>query len=231
MDAGWYVCAECGVRFYREKSTGPASKYCSHSCKQAAYEKRKRVAQPKKAGRKKLPRKACEYCGKPVKNLRAKYYCSQECATKATQGPKPEPRACERCGQEFTPSKSQRSRTVCPRCAWLEWKESNPNKAAQTKARCRAKRRGDGKADKIDPIAVFERDGWICGICGKKVNRRLKYPHPRSVSLDHIIPLSRGGKHTLSNVQCAHFICNCKKHTSDGGQLRLGLQITVPGGS
>jgi 5-methylcytosine-specific restriction endonuclease McrA len=75
----------------------------------------------------------------------------------------------------------------------------------------------------IDPTAVFERDGWICGICGKKVNPRLKYPDPRSASLDHIVPLNKGGDHVWSNVQLAHFGCNSGKRDHGGGQLRLAL--------
>lgn len=227
MDAGWYVCAECGVRFYREKSTGPAPKYCSHSCKQAAYEKRKRAGKPgKKPGRKKIERGNCPQCGKSMADRPANAkYCSWECACRAITMPESEPIPCERCGQVFTPPPSNKGRKLCTSCTWADWKESNPRKAARTKAKVRAVRRGARRADKIDPIAVFERDGWICGICGKKVNRRLKYPHPLSVSLDHIIPLSKGGTHTLTNVQCAHLTCNHKKHTSDGGQLRLGMQI------
>jgi len=68
---------------------------------------------------------------------------------------------------------------------------------------------------------IFERDGWKCGLCNKKVNRKRKAPHPDSPSLDHIIPLSRGGKHTRRNVQCSHLGCNIKKSNKILGQLRL----------
>lgn len=30
-------------------------------------------------------------------------------------------------------------------------------------------------------------------------------------TIDHIIPLSKGGTHTYNNVQLAHYICNSKK--------------------
>lgn len=32
-----------------------------------------------------------------------------------------------------------------------------------------------------------------------------------SASVDHIVPLSRGGEHSMNNVQCAHLSCNCSK--------------------
>lgn len=68
---------------------------------------------------------------------------------------------------------------------------------------------------------IFDRDGWRCGICGEKVDKRLKWPAPRSASLDHIVPISAGGTHVRSNVQCAHLGCNSRKRDGAGGQLRL----------
>lgn len=58
---------------------------------------------------------------------------------------------------------------------------------------------------------VFERDGWICQLCTEPVDRMLAYPDPMSQSLDHVIPLSRGGHHVWDNVQLAHLICNTRK--------------------
>ena len=52
----------------------------------------------------------------------------------------------------------------------------------------------------------------ICGICGKPVDKSLKYPHPLSATVDHIIPLDRGGHPSdLANLQLAHFCCNRQK--------------------
>lgn len=49
----------------------------------------------------------------------------------------------------------------------------------------------------------------VCGICGKPVDKSLKYPHPLSPTTDHIIPIDRGGHPSdLDNLQLAHFICN-----------------------
>ena len=63
----------------------------------------------------------------------------------------------------------------------------------------------------IVPTDVFERDGWTCGLCNVGVDRSLKWPDPMSVSLDHVIPVSKGGMHSLANVQCAHLSCNVSK--------------------
>ena len=52
----------------------------------------------------------------------------------------------------------------------------------------------------------------ICGICGKPVDKRLKWPHPMSGVIDHIIPIDRGGHPSdLSNLQLAHMCCNRAK--------------------
>lgn len=68
---------------------------------------------------------------------------------------------------------------------------------------------------------VFERDNWVCQICGRKINRKLKYPNPRSGSIDHIVPLSKGGNDSPINVQATHLRCNVGKHATNKGQLRL----------
>lgn len=54
----------------------------------------------------------------------------------------------------------------------------------------------------------------ICQICGKVVddtdieNGHIKKMYP---TVDHIIPLSKGGTHTWNNVQLAHMGCNAGK--------------------
>lgn len=68
----------------------------------------------------------------------------------------------------------------------------------------------------INIYNIYKRDKWKCGICGGKVNKHLKYPHPLSPSLDHIIPLSKGGTHTRENVQLAHLRCNLSKGSKTG---------------
>ena len=75
----------------------------------------------------------------------------------------------------------------------------------------RALSKGAAGADLINSAEVYERDRWVCGICLERVDRRLIWPDPMSPSLDHIVPLSRGGAHQLANVQCAHLSCNVRK--------------------
>ncbi|MDB9372941.1 HNH endonuclease [Nodularia sphaerocarpa] len=51
---------------------------------------------------------------------------------------------------------------------------------------------------------VFERDKYQCQSCGKtKLETNL--------TIDHIIPLARGGQNDLSNLHTLCFICNRQK--------------------
>lgn len=51
----------------------------------------------------------------------------------------------------------------------------------------------------------------FCGICLLEIDHSLSYPHPMCVSLDHIVPLARGGTDSAENVQAAHLVCNQRK--------------------
>lgn len=52
----------------------------------------------------------------------------------------------------------------------------------------------------------------VCGICGKPVDKELRYPHPLSPCVDHIVPVAKGGHPSdLSNMQLAHWTCNRQK--------------------
>ena len=52
----------------------------------------------------------------------------------------------------------------------------------------------------------------VCGICGKPVDFGFKFPHPLSPTIDHIIPVAKGGHPSdISNLQLAHFTCNRQK--------------------
>ena len=51
----------------------------------------------------------------------------------------------------------------------------------------------------------------ICGICGQPVDKTLKFPHPMSPTVDHIIPCAKGGSDDLDNLQLAHRACNRMK--------------------
>ena len=69
---------------------------------------------------------------------------------------------------------------------------------------------------KIPPVnrrEVLRRDNHVCQYCGS--NKRL--------TLDHVIPLSRGGQHTWNNVVTACERCN--QHKSDRTTVEAGMPL------
>ena len=67
------------------------------------------------------------------------------------------------------------------------------------------------EGDDIDSLTLFERDGWLCHLCDNEINRKLRLPNWWAATIDHVIPLSKGGTHTWDNVKAAHAYCNFAK--------------------
>ena len=52
----------------------------------------------------------------------------------------------------------------------------------------------------------------VCALCGRPVDFSLKFPDPMSPTIDHIIPIAKGGHPSdIENLQLAHLACNRKK--------------------
>lgn len=76
------------------------------------------------------------------------------------------------------------------------------------------------RADRSGPHRVaFEKNKKIilktrntCGICGQPVDKDLRYPHPLSPVIDHIVPVNKNGHPSdIANLQLAHWQCNRQK--------------------
>lgn len=61
--------------------------------------------------------------------------------------------------------------------------------------------------------AYLIKTGEVCAICGGYIDKSLKFPNPMSPSVDHKIPVSKGGRSTLDNLQLTHLCCNKAKGT------------------
>src|SRR5690606_4317446 len=67
----------------------------------------------------------------------------------------------------------------------------------------RRSRQKTSTVERVDPYAVFGRDGWRCKLCGCRTPKRLRgTTDDRAPELDHIVPLAHGGEHSYANTQC-----------------------------
>lgn len=53
---------------------------------------------------------------------------------------------------------------------------------------------------------LINKYGGICAECGERVN--LIHDHPKQATIDHIVPLSKGGSDNIDNLQPLCSKCN-----------------------
>lgn len=59
----------------------------------------------------------------------------------------------------------------------------------------------------VDLRRVYKKCGGKCGVCNEPVS-------VETFTIDHIVPLSKGGPHVYDNLQIAHLACNTQKGDS-----------------
>ena len=58
-------------------------------------------------------------------------------------------------------------------------------------------------------VAAMKATGGPCWLCGHNIDTRLTEKHPLSFTLDHVVPLSKGGDLLdPANARAAHRSCN-----------------------
>lgn len=96
-----------------------------------------------------------------------------------------------------------------------EWRKNNPEKVRLTNQRIRAKR-------KLVIVNDFTEQQWqelkllynyCCAYCGEQV----------ALTIDHVVPLSRGGQNTLNNIVPACGKCNRKKYNRTPDEAGMTL--------
>ena len=112
--------------------------------------------------------------------------------------------ACQVCAAKYVHTTHS---TVCSsECERIVRREAGSRSQAQRRARQRG-----GHAEVFDRIEVFERDGYVCHLCGDMTDPEATYPALNMPTLDHVVPLARGGHHTRANSKTAHLLCNSLK--------------------
>jgi len=93
------------------------------------------------------------------------------------------------------------------RAYWTQWYEGNRESSSfRTKARrARIRSNSDGVEFSLrDWQRLVRRYRGCCAYCGVKAE---------PVYMDHVVPLARGGRHSIGNVLPVCFYCNSTKHS------------------
>lgn len=178
------VCEHCEVTFH---VTSSRSRYCSAEC-----QVRDATARRSARRRRRLEGRVCRVCGGAIP-LRARsdaQCCSTECQQKAWY----------------------EDNHVALKVRAATWKATHRQIALEAEHRRRARKLAV-RCERIDVQEVWARDAGICWICERPVDPAAGPKDPMRRSLDHIIPLSRGGWHAMDNVALAHLRCNISKRS------------------
>jgi hypothetical protein len=229
-----YVCQQCG-KDYHAKSR-ERDKFCSRACYQ---QYRRENGAPKgsavhdlqnpsvtallaRVGKlcEKIIEEAskrwrqCEACGNTFTAAALTAKVCESCRTSTVRRDmKYGPPTCQMCGEVFDRWAGSGYRTMfCERC------DAAGKRAQRHKHwHIRRARLAEVESERVDPYGIFKRDRWRCQICGRKVQTQKKNNHPRQATIDHIVPISRGGPHVSSNLQTACRQCNSRKGAKVGG--------------
>lgn len=194
---GPYQCSECKVGF---ASGGNKRKFCSKQCVKTYTDTNRRFAFE------------CEHCGVSfLTRVKRGRFCSVKCTAhgKSTRSYSLMVEGeCSLCGEMFRRrvrnQDSDSAGRFCSQICTRNWQLNQKN------CRRRASLAGVPR-EPIDISVLWERDKGVCQLCMNPIDRSLKDRDPMMMSVDHIVPLSKGGPHTIDNVQLAHFGCNARK--------------------
>jgi hypothetical protein len=183
-----FTCVQCGAAF-GVQNPEREPKYCSSQCEASA--------------------KAVSYKGRPAPtDPHPRRTAARRKLKRAAREHRTNRRwvqgRCRRCGDDFLvqnrgPSLAAFCSDICAK------RDANSRRRAIEAA---------AYVELVHRHKVFERDQWTCQLCGDPVLPDAEVPHPLAPTIDHIVPLAKGGTHEASNVQLAHFLCNSTK--SDG---------------
>jgi len=209
------VCKQCGKEFKADENK---RLYCSRECQWASLKKQR-------------PTAICGYCGKEFTIKRVDVpgkFCSHQCQidslhderlqrleVKRIQREKKERERAEKKRIEAERIKAERTKR-CEICGKIFFGDAKTAKYCSVPCRKRADNRIKEnrlkKCDIIDHsislIGVYHRYGGVCQGCGQLLTFDHNPNDDMYPSIDHIIPISKGGNHTWDNVQLMCRRCN-----------------------
>lgn len=218
------TCPVCAATIERGgRKGGPLPTYCTPRCKREAQRereqhdgrteaRRRRKLEEAERERAQRPARPCPHCGDPMTNPR-RAQCSKSDCVKRTKAERmrgymrsrrADPELARKHLDYDRKAQRKRLETVG------HWRVIYPERAARTDAERRMRERAAVVED-FSPREVYERDGWVCQLCRLPIDPAIAWPGSMSPSVDHVVPLAKGGDHSLINVQASHLGCNSRK--------------------
>lgn len=217
-------CEWCGGPFTPPRRN---SRTCSAVCrgKHNRWEQRQKSRKPRPTARCTIcgvdfvmPRSDSTYCAKPECFKAAKR--ARMARTRVPKRGRRPARKCEWCGGEFRPTRSDAKRCSekCNRAVTYargretailkasEWNRANRHRRSAISQNAKVKRGERESTGWINPRdwdRTVRRFGHRCAYCKGEGD----------LHMDHVVPLSRGGTHTIGNVVPACPPCNLSKHS------------------
>lgn len=210
---GEYFCEYCGKPRWSDHPN--RNRFCSPEC---ATKMRVLLYLPvkeeKERQRIESHRKVCPTCGRAFEaNTLQRMFCSPECLYEENllrqreqyaEQYEPVTFTCAECGKNVTTSCGDKHRIYCS--------EACMNKAMHRRnKRKRQDQMGAAFVEDVELWDIYNRDEGICQICGLPVPDTNEPTNQWAATVDHILPLSKGGSHEKSNCQLAHRMCNSLK--------------------
>lgn len=216
-------CRNCGKPVSRTRGNNPVM-WCKDTCRLEAR-RRARGVKPKEAAppASAIEQKACKLCGVKYNYSlslggpnRHVHWCGR------CHGRYPDwqlmtivrrevEKTCTGCGVKFCSLPGFGLRSCSDECAKQSYR------AAKAKRREAAR---DGET--FDPLLILHRDKWRCRHCKCKTPKAHRGTcKPNAPELDHIVPLSAGGEHTMANTQLLCRNCNQLKGAGSLGDQML----------
>ena len=112
---------------------------------------------------------------------------------------------CPVCNKQFSTTNKQTVYCSDQCATWLK----------EQRRREKEENKWSAKNSPLLKARIFYRDKGVCQLCQQPIDLTLEYPNPMMFSVDHITPRSKGGSHTLPNLQAAHLLCNSKRGNKD----------------
>jgi hypothetical protein len=205
------TCKQCGGTFIPKAKD--RTQFCSRECgfqgqdrvlSNTAFEKRREDSSSRKDARwVHWYFGYCAVCGLLFTKGQNKVTCGGDCAQGYThRHVLPTERSCIECGALFM---GQADGMYCSaKCT------RRVHRRARKVLRKMKYAETEGMCERVTFRAVWEHSSR-CHVCGGLCSLQYVGVHPLAPTIDHVVPISRGGMHLNSNAAIAHMICNCFK--------------------